>query len=146
MKDLTGLSVLLFLDDERAPIDCATYMYRRAVDCRVYHKEWHIVRSHGQFINWIEENGLPEFISFDYDLTDNFELKATLPVEEWFDFVNNKDYKGIDCAKWLLKYCSDNNNPLPAFAVHSANHYGTIEINELIKKHHNGKERDIENS
>ena len=64
----------LFLDDWRVPTDCAQYMWQRKVDCRIFHKEWDIVRSHGQFVDWIEKNGIPDVVSFDYDLDDVEEL------------------------------------------------------------------------
>ena len=123
---------LLFLDDYRMPIDCASYMYRKGVDCKIYHKEWHIVRSYIQFINWINKNGLPDFISFDHDLADVFELKEELPIEQWFDFDNNREYTGMDCAKWLVNYCLDNNKSLPRFVVHSANPSGMANIEGLL--------------
>ena len=124
---------LLFLDDWRMPIDCASYMYRRGVDCKIYHKEWIIVKSYGQFINWINQNGLPDFISFDHDLGDVAELKESLDKNEWFDTINNKEYTGMDCAKWLVNYCLDNNLSLPQFAVHSANPSGSANIEGLLK-------------
>ena len=111
----------LFLDDWRIPLDCGTYMYRRGVDCKIYHEEWQIVRSYGQFVNHIEQNGLPEFISFDYDLCDVAELKETLLVTEWFNLETNEIYTGLDCVKWLISYCKQNNKELPKYAIHSAN-------------------------
>ena len=88
-------TTLLFLDDYRMPIDCANYMYRKNVDCRIYHKEWNIVRSYWQFVKWIEENELPDFISFDHDLGDVVELKEELPIEQCFDLENKKEYTGM---------------------------------------------------
>jgi hypothetical protein len=132
-KDVIPPPVLLFLDDARIPIDCATYMYRRGVDCKIYHKDWQIVRSYLQFIKWIEENGLPDFISFDHDLGDAPELRKSLPIEQWFDLENNREYTGMDCAKWLVNYCLDNDKPLPEYAVHSANTAGTKNIDGLFK-------------
>ncbi len=126
------MSKLLFLDDYREPIDCAKYMYRKGVDCKIYHEQWNIVRSYGQFVKWITENGLPEFISFDHDLGDVEELKEDLPVEEWFDLENNREYNGMDCAKWLVEYCMDNKLQLPKYAVHSANPAGTENIEGLF--------------
>ena len=110
-------NIFLFLDDERIPVDCATYMYTRGVDCRIYHKEWRIVRSYGHFVEWITENGLPEFISFDHDLS---EREGIL------------EPTGMDCAKWLVNYCLDNNKLLPKWAVHSANPAGYDNIKGLL--------------
>lgn len=124
---------LLFLDDYRFPIDCASYMYRKGVDCRIYHKDWIIVRSYGQFVSWIEKNGLPDYISFDHDLADVFELKEELAIEEWFDLTENKEYTGMDCAKWLVNYCLDKDKKLPDYAVHSWNPVGADNIDGLLK-------------
>lgn len=68
-----------------------------------------------EFINYINENGLPEFISFDHD------LGAGLP-------------KGLDCARWLISYCEKNNLKIPQFFVHSANPNGQREINGILNK------------
>lgn len=46
------------------------------------------VRSYAEFVTYIFQNGLPDFISFDHDLG----------MEE----------SGFDCAKWLVNYCLDN--------------------------------------
>ena len=132
----------LFLDDLRIPTDCPTaqYMSYRKIDLRTYHEEWDIVRSHGQFVNWIEQNGLPDLISFDHDLGDDTNLKGVLPIEEWFDIDNNREYNGMDSAKWLVDYCIDNDLKLPDFAVHSANPSGYENIKGLLdsfKKHGN---------
>lgn len=124
--------ILLFLDDYRMPIDCASYMYRKGVDCKIYHKEWNIVRSHGQFVEWITTNGLPTFCSFDHDLGDVEELKEELPIEEWFNLQENKELTGMDCAHWLVNYCLDNNKPLPNCVVHSSNPVGTENIEGLF--------------
>src|ERR1035437_4381644 len=118
----------LFLDDYREPSDCAKYMYRKGVDCRIYHENWSIVRSYLEFVKWIETNGLPDFISFDHDLADVEELKEELPKEQWFNSETNKEYTGMDCAKWLVNYCLDNGKSLPNYAVHSSNPAGVKNI------------------
>lgn len=123
----------LFLDDYRTPIDCAQYMYRRGVDCRIYHTEFAIVRSYGSFVDWITHNGLPEFISFDHDLADVHEDLEQKEISEWFDIENNREYTGMDCAKWLVNYCMDRNLKLPEYAVHSANPAGIENIIGLLE-------------
>jgi hypothetical protein len=121
----------LFLDDWRIPRDCATYMWRRT-DCRIYHEEWDIVRSYGQFIKWIETNGVPDLVAFDYDLADVEELKEELPFEEWFDLDENRVYTGLDCAKFLLDFCNKNGFKFPEYVIHSANPDGSEEIKKLL--------------
>jgi hypothetical protein len=123
----------LFLDDWRIPRDCATYMWQRKVNCTtIFHEDWNIVRSYGQFIKWIETNGIPDLVAFDYDLADVEELKEELSIEEWFDLDNNRVYTGFDCAKFLLNYCKKNNLKFPDYIIHSANPDGTEEIKKLL--------------
>jgi hypothetical protein len=88
--------VRLFLDDLRIPTDCPKthYMVYRCVDLIIYHEEWDIVRSHGQFVKWIKENGLPDLISFDNDLGDD---RALNYVTEYL-----KDPQGTE-EKWWKK-------------------------------------------
>lgn len=122
----------LFLDDWRLPIDCAHYMYRRQVDCRIYHLDWVIVRSYGEFVKWINNNGLPKFISFDFDLCDVDDLKLVPNKSDWFDEVNQKEYNGLNCAEFLIKYCNDKNEKMPEFAIHSMNPDGAELIKDLL--------------
>jgi len=121
----------LFLDDWRIPRDCATYMWRRT-DCRIFHEEWDIVRSYGQFAKWIEDNGVPDLVAFDYDLADVEELKEELPIEEWFDLVENRVYTGLDCAVLLMDYCKKRGLKFPEYVVHSSNPDGKEQIEILL--------------
>lgn len=122
----------LFLDDWRIPRDCAAYMYHRA-DCRIFHESWDIVRSYGQFARWIESNGVPDLVAFDYDLADVAELKAELPIEEWFSMEEDRVYTGLDCALFLLEYCAERRLPFPKYVIHSANPDGAAEIKTLLE-------------
>ncbi len=129
----TSFPKKLFLDDYRVPKDCASYMYQRGQNVLIYHEDWEIVRSYKQFCDWITKNGLPDIISFDHDLADVHELKESLVIDEWFDLTENREYTGMDCAKWLVNYCLDNKLELPNFIVHSANPAGCDNINGLLK-------------
>jgi hypothetical protein len=131
VEDL-NLGKILFLDDWRMPIDCAKYMFYRNVDCKIYHQEWDIVRSYGDFVKWITENGLPNLISFDHDLADVEELKEELSIYDWFDIDKNREYTGVDCARWLTNYCLDNSLKLPSFVIHSANPEGSKNIESVL--------------
>jgi len=66
-----------------------------------------------EFVAFISQNGMPDFISFDHDLG----LEKT----------------GFDCAKWLVEYCLDNQVSLPDFAVHSQNPVGKENIEKLLE-------------
>ena len=74
---------------------------------------WEIVRSYDNFVFWIEENGLPDEVSFDHDLGEDIKT-------------------GYDCAKWLCSYCYDNALPFPSWNIHSANPVGVENIKQLI--------------
>lgn len=128
----------LFLDDERIPLDCATglasSMWMRGVNVEQYREEWDVVRSYGQFTAWIEKNGLPNVISFDHDLADVPELKEELPYFEWAD-ENGREYTGMDCARWLINYCMDNNKKIPTCLFHTQNTVGYDNMKTIIKNY-----------
>ncbi len=130
----------LFLDDIRYPIDCASYMYRDGVDCKIYHEEWVIVRSYKKFVEHITKHGLPDLISFDHDLADisyNPELHQETVV--WHEKT------GMDCAGWLVNYCLDNNLKLPRFHVHSANPAGKENIIGLLDGFNKAQDKEAYN-
>ncbi|WP_445956548.1 cyclic-phosphate processing receiver domain-containing protein [Yeosuana sp.] len=98
--------------------------------------EW--VLNYEQFVQWIEKYGLPDIISFDHDLSDN----QYTPRENCKDYhqisdephniQNYQEKTGMDCAKWLVDYCLDNDVKLPEFYVHSANPVGAENIKCLL--------------
>ena len=113
----------LFLDDLRVPTDCISYMHRRTAQYELYKGKWIIVRNYSEFTYWICENGLPDLISFDHDL----------------GIEDEGHPSGMECAKWLVEYCLDNQLKLPRWLVHSANPAGAENITGLLisfeKKH-----------
>ena len=106
----------LFLDDIRIPKEVWDYTTQKIYLA----KDWVIVRSHKEFAKWITKNGLPDFISFDHDLSD-IQYKK-----------NFKEETGYTSAQWLVDYCLDNNKSLPEFFVHSMNPIGKEKINSLL--------------
>ena len=75
---------------------------------------WTIVRNYEEFVKHIEQNGLPDEISFDHDLGEDIKT-------------------GYDCAKWLCNYCWTNGIPIPTYNVHSANPVGRDNIIGVLK-------------
>ena len=73
-------------------------------------------------------------VSFDYDLADVDELKEELDIEEWFNLDENRVWTGLDCAKYLLNYCKENNIKFPDYIIHSVNPDGVEEIKKLLIK------------
>jgi len=115
----------LFLDDFRNPEDA--YEYFKQED--FINKDWIIVRSYDEFINIIQEKGIPEICSFDHDLgLEHYTHQNTeIPYEEY------DEKTGFHCAKWLINYCIDNNEKLTSrIYIHSMNVVGCENIKSLF--------------
>lgn len=129
----------LFLDDERMPKDCASYMKYNKKD--YLEDDWDIVRNYDEFVRYIENcgpYGLPYLISFDHDLADEHYTPESL----WDDFIfskihqeskyeNFKEKTGNDCAKFLIDYLQKHNIDLedyPKWIIHSMNPVGASYI------------------
>lgn len=105
---------LLFLDDMRNPKE----IYERDVEYDI-EKDYEIVRSYTDFVEYIKNFGIPEFISFDHDL--GWDYRCGLKT-------------GFDCAKWLVDYCLDHNLGMCfEYYVHSANPVGKRNIEKLFE-------------
>ena len=124
-------SVKLFLDDRRVPTE-AIALTSKDLTTLYSKKDWNIVRTYKQFVDWIRVNGLPDLISFDYDLIE-IDPKEKARNYDMFLGIDHHVYSkktGLECAKWLVDYCRKNKLKLPEYIVHSANPYGRF----LIKK------------
>ena len=121
------MSKLIWLDDERDPFENEGKWLEFAP---IIADEIIWIKNYGGFIGWITENGLPDGIAFDHDLSDVEEW-----VDDWFDVENNGEYTGMDCAKWLVDYCIDNDKPLPLFSSQSANPCGRDNILGLLNNY-----------
>jgi hypothetical protein len=120
----------LFLDDVRMPKDAFDYM-KLPIYTSV---NWDIVRNYYAFVQIIEGKGIPEIVSFDHDLADEHydpQIVEGEPYEKIYDMFDEKT--GYHCAKWLLDYCIDNNEKLPAeIFIHSMNPAGSMNIKSLF--------------
>ena len=101
----------LFLDDVRT----IEMVYDKSME-----SEFDIVRTYEEFVAYIEENGLPSYISFDNDLG--------------LDNKGNVALDGLACAKWLV-YESGLNLKDLAFKVHSANPVASEQIRGLLNNY-----------
>ncbi len=115
---------ILYLDDIRKPT--MTYPFMKDED-------WVVVKSYDEFVQIITERGLPMMVSFDHDLADEHypknngvQTSAILPYEKY------REKTGMDCAKWLVNHCMDNNLKLPKWNVHSANPVGAANITAYL--------------
>lgn len=117
----------LFLDDIRSPKD-AIGLVPSHMNQFYWSNDWDVVRSHDEFVEFIKNNGVPDFVSFDHDLAD----------EHYKDLEASHEKTGYESAKWLVDYCVDNGVGLPEYQVHSANPVGKKNIEvylENAKKH-----------
>jgi hypothetical protein len=108
-------------------------------DCRTpqptHGLEWHIVRSYGEFVAYVEENGVPELISFDHDLAPEHYAPPHVWGEKYAGWVAEQRFAektGMQAAEWLKEYCLDMGEQLRAFTVHSANPEGAEQILTLL--------------
>lgn len=126
----------LFLDDVRTPSHCMSYMPSRiGSSSKVYQSaDWVIVRTHDEFVNWIEKNGLPNLISFDHDLSyEHYSQNMYTSEDQYEADIKGSPPTGYDSALWLIKYCSYNKKPLPMWIVHSMNPIGASRIENALK-------------
>ena len=123
----------LFLDDVRVPY----YVFKMTIN-PIYenNEDWVIVKHYYEFVSYIKENGIPDFLSFDHDLS--FDHYLSENQEGDIDYNSLKEKTGYDCAKWLVQYCLENNLTIPDYYVHSANPVGKKNIECFLsnaKKH-----------
>jgi hypothetical protein len=113
----------LFLDDERNFEDNMNYLVNHHNGFgKLYQSEkWIIVRSSCEFMELIQSRGLPTRISFDHDLgCDSLTGLILLP-------------SGMDCCKWLVEYCLDNDIELTSECrYHTSNPAGKKNMEGLI--------------
>lgn len=106
----------LYLDDVRTPLD----------------ESWIVVRNYDEFVETITKHGLNNFeiISLDHDLGDQamVEYYTNVKNNSTLDYNNIQEKTGMDCTKFLIDYCLDNNVKLPLVVVHSANPIGSANM------------------
>lgn len=116
---------LLWLDDVRDPLQNDWLVFSPITPTEVV---W--VKSYKEFINWINERGLPEAICFDHDLAD-----ISYNPEKGQSMFVYHEKTGYDCTKWLVDYCLDNNLDLPLYNIQSANPVGKANIDGCLKNY-----------
>ena len=116
----------LFLDDERFPRQVTWVLLPTNFD-----PDWVIVRTYQQFVDYITTNGLPEFISFDHDLAEEYYREGYRGAEPVYGVYKEKT--GYEAAKWLRQYCDERGLRVPAFTVHSMNPIGRVNITNALR-------------
>ncbi len=91
--------------------------------------EWIVVKNYNEFVNCINTNGMPIFLSLDHDL-----------AEEHYGANPRSDFKektGYHCAKWLIEKCMNEDTNFPHYVVHSMNPVGKMNITSLVENFKN---------
>ncbi len=123
------VKTLIWLDDIRNPLENDWLVFSPIE--QPYEVHW--LKTYNEFIDWITINGLPTAICYDHDLSDFQAMKNGYP-ELMEDVPNPENEKtGMDCAKWLVEYCLDNNLKIPLYNIQSANPVGKDNIDGLLK-------------
>ena len=97
----------LFLDDDIRGLERGIFLAKDKHNDIVleYYEDptitWIHVKNYNEFINWLQNNGIPYIVSFDNDLGEELE--------------------GIDCAKYLCELCIELKKMVPLYIVHSQN-------------------------
>ena len=113
------MKTLLWLDDCRNPFDTRTDWLVFSPIGRDVEVVW--AQTVDEFMDFINQHGLPDGICFDHDLG-----------EDSYD-----ERTGYDCAKRVVDYCLQHNCDIPAYAIQSSNPVGKDNICHLMDNYHN---------
>ena len=102
---------------------------------------WMVVRNYDEFVEAVTSIGLKniDVISLDHDLGDTAmtEYFTNVSPNYKLDYSNIVEKTGMDCAKWLVEYCINNNLKFPDYEVHSMNVIGKMNIKSYIESFKN---------
>lgn len=128
---MTTGRTLLWLDDCRDPMKDDWLVFSPIE--RPFQTVW--VKSYAEFTDWIIIHGLPDGICFDHDLGEDVaKEKVSGGMSKRQARREKKETRsGMDCAKWLVEYCLDNNLKMPLYNIQSANPAGKENIDGLLK-------------
>lgn len=126
---------LLWLDDMRDPMKDDWLVFSPISRNGISEVIW--VKSYQEFVNWINENGLPDGICFDHDLGKDVSIER---IKHGMSkcksrYMRRIERSGFDACKWLVEYCMDNDKPLPLYNIQSANEVGKANIDSYLKSY-----------
>jgi hypothetical protein len=142
------MSYNLFLDDLRKPEHAYIYPKRDGNSIvitshslenmsGVSNDNWVVVRTYEDFVQTIEEKGIPNAVSFDHDL-DEEHIRHYYKVTEStgvIEYDNLKVKTGKHCAEYFVQKYKELQPPhTPHVYIHSANQWGVQEIRKVLKE------------
>lgn len=120
----------IFLDDIRDPKD-VTWVSLPNV-------KWTVVRSYNDFVKTIKDKGIPMFVAFDHDLSDDH-YNNYHGIDDAgrmiIDYDKFKEKTGYDCAKFLVEECIKRKIKFPEYVVHSMNPVGVQNIISYVESY-----------
>ena len=103
----------------------------------VSNDDWVIVRCYEEFVQALDDRGIPNVVSFDHDL-DEEHIRHYYSVTELsgiIEYSNLKVKTGKHCAEYFVQKCKElKPEQLPDVYIHSANKYGAEEIKRVLKE------------
>ena len=84
--------------------------------------QWTIVKSFDTFVEYLQNNPLPDVISFDHDLADEHYNNAQVVYSDY------KEKTGLSAARYLHNFLLETKQPPPEIRVHSMNPVGRRNI------------------
>ena len=112
-----NIPTLLWIDDLRDP-NTGTWVHDYSPIGTHVNVVW--VKSYKECVRYIENNGMPDAVCFDHDLGETGHSEKT----------------GYDCAKFIVKYCEENDMDIPDFEIQSSNPVGRENINSYMNNWH----------
>lgn len=91
-----------------------------------------IVRSYDEFVQYCQDHGTPDLISFDHDLSMEHYPAGVQTVQESIDYSGYAEKTGYHCAQFLV----ENKIPVRYWNVHSWNVVGKRNIEALLREHY----------
>ena len=86
-----------------------------------------LVKDYKEFITCIKKLGVPIHVWFDHDLSIDQSMHGT--------YDDKEEKTGLDCAKFLVNYCSENNLTFPDYYAHTGNALGKLNIESYIESY-----------
>ncbi len=142
------MSYNLFLDDMRKPEHAYIHPKRDGNSIvitshslenmsGVPNNDWVVVRTYEDFVQTIEEKGIPNAVSFDHDL-DEEHIRHYYKVTESTGVIKYDNLKvktGKHCAEYFVQKYKELQPPhIPHVYIHSANQWGVQEIKRALKE------------
>src|SRR5210317_630558 len=132
------LKKALYLDDKRVPV--------KAIPG---HEDWVVVKNFDEFKDYILENGVPDYISFEHDLHEEHVQDYVNYQGQGIMAINYGDFTvetGLDCLKWLCEHIQEDHEKgegklkLNLVGIHSFNNLGVENLRHMANsfKEHMG--------